>query len=71
MGTLRAHARGVWLGGPLLLALVGAAAPAWSAPEEEQPPSGAEMVTPGTVDEPWPGEETRSPGAEEAPVPFA
>ena len=69
MGTLRAHARGVWLGGPLLLALVGAE-PAWCAPEEEPPPSGEETLPPVTIDEPWPGEETRAPGAEEAPAPL-
>jgi len=46
MGKLRAHARVVWMGGPLVLALLGAAPPEWSppegapeaAPEAAQPP---------------------------------
>ena len=70
MGTRRAHARGVWLGGPLVLALVGASAPAWSAPEEEQLPSGEEVLPPSPQDERWPGEAT-PPSAEEAPAPLA
>ena len=57
MGKLRVHARVLWLGGPLLLALLGAAPPEWSppegapqaaAPEETQPappPAPAHVAT--------------------------
>jgi len=69
MGRLRARARGVWLERALVLALVGVAGTAWSAPEDEQPWPGEQRAAPGVeATQPPSGEETPAPSAEPAPL---